>query len=304
MNDDLEVIAKIKKSDARIWVVKTYIDLLTRSDDLVYGSGLKRLYVMSKGNTAFNHTSIIDATNKAISMGLIPEGLKGFMNSCIAKNSYLYGVILKDIIEDRILSIASGDVVNPEPRVRSNPERSRRYYYTPPASFIKRLYKAIKTDFGPSGFYMPPAIPSFEEVALESEYILTRMSGSEGYSQPEQTSFKGILSCVNALVTILESSSCNTSQEDYKAVPRNILKILWSLAKLLTGDLTTEPRRSDIEAIDLTTRISISDGTLAAIPFPIPASLDLFCEYEEGNRGISMKGRTYLSAVSSASFNK
>jgi len=86
----------------------------------------------------------------------------------------------------------------------------------------------------------------------------------------------------------------------YKERPRYVLKILWVITKLMLGDLTTAPQRRDTNLVDLDQTINMSDGTLAAIPFPLQQTVSLFADSEV--HGISMRGRYYLSAVSAAAF--
>ena len=106
---------------------------------------------------------------------------------------------------------------------------------------------------------------------------------------------------VRKLVNILAiQAEYPYEQQDYRVKSRSILTILWVITKLLYGDLTIRPQSKDVNMVDLDSKITISDGTLAAIPFPTKQTVTTFSE--EGPGGLTVKGRLYLSAVATASF--
>lgn len=290
--------ALLSASHPTLWAVKTYLDLISKSDRLTYGSGLSRLYTLSAGLATLNETDIIDMTNKAVKMNLIPKSLDTFMGMSILKNCYLYGTLLSDIITDRVIGIANGDIENPPETVRHNPERARRAYYVPPVTFVRRLQKALIGEFDSTS---PVRL---EDVALETNLLMAQLERNEGVNTPTQASWGALVSCVEKLLELLRSESIyGADRNDYKLRARPALKILWFIAKLLTGDLTDKPSRADMMAVDLDRRVCMSDGTLAAIPFPIKQSTSIFEEYELSS-GISMKGRAYLAAVAAAAFHR
>lgn len=297
------VAQEIRPANPRLWAIKAYLDLISRDDPLVYGSGLKRLYTMVSGLPTFNEVDIISVTKKSEKMGLLPASLHGFMMRSILKNCHLYGITLCEMINSRIVSIANGDIVNPDPQLKYNPIESRRYYYLPDFNFVKRVQKALLDDInGDFGFGNKPVVTSIQDVANEADFILTQMQGNEGRIYPNQSSFGALSSVVDRLRAELElEANCPVENRDYRRKARGALKILWFIAKLLYGDLTVRPERKDLSVIDLDSNITMSDGTLAAIPFPIRQSLGLFID-DEGH-GLTMKGRTYLSAVAAAAFD-
>jgi hypothetical protein len=102
------------------------------------------------------------------------------------------------------------------------------------------------------------------------------------------------------MAVLVSEAQIPPGEQDYKRRARPALTMLWVLAKMLYGDLSTMPLPKDINAIDFKSTVDISDGTLAAIPFPTRESITVFGD-SEGN-GMTMKARTYLSAVAAATF--
>lgn len=295
---------QLSASHPTLWAVKTYLDLISKSDRLIPGTGLRRLYSMTHGLATLNETDIVDMTNKAQSLGLIPKNLDGFMNQAILKNCYIYGGILSDNINDRIIGIANGDIQNPVGSVRFNEQRARRAYYVPAITFIKRLQKALKTDFGsPYRDEQLPAI-SLEQVSEETFLLLGQYQRNEGTITDQETAYGALIECVEKLLSILQNEAMYVDQaSDYRKRSRHALRILWFIAKLLNGDLTDKPARGDLARVDLENKINMSDGTLAAIPFPIKQSVSLFEDYDAPS-GVTMKGRIYLAAVAAAAFHR
>jgi len=305
MNREPLVSQELEPANPTLWAVKSYLDLISRDDRLVYGDGLKRLYVMSTGLATYNEDEIEAATRKAEKMGTIPNGLYGFMIQSILKNCFLYGKVLADLIYERITSIANGDIRNPNPRVKFSPESARRYYYVPSADFVGKALKAINEDcFASNSIFSPrPTVTSIQDVANQADFILTQMQVDEGHIFPQVSTFGAIDKVIDSLLYILENEQkYPTSDADYKTRSRGALKILWFIAKLLLGDLTIVPDRKDLCAVDLEHKLAMTDGTLVAIPFPIPQSMTLFSDND--HLGVSMKGRIYLSAVAAASFDR
>lgn len=297
MSCALSVAGRVSESDPVLWTVKSYLDLITKGDRLVAGSGLKRLYALSMGLATYNHNDIVDATAKAVSMGLIPSGLNGFMEKSIIKNCHIYAQVLHDIISNRIIGISNGDVQAPRATIRDNLTRARRPYYTVPMPFIDRLSKTLSNRWAAGTAHENPM--TLTSMAAQADFLLMNMQGNEGHISPQQTSMVGVVTCVERLVAALQyMADYDDKPVNYREEAVPALKILWVIAKILMGDLTIEPQPGAINFVGLSS-INMTDGTLAAIPFPIRQSLDVFRD-DEINTGISMKACTYLSAVSSA----
>jgi hypothetical protein len=285
-------------------MVKSYLDLLTRNDELVYGGGLNALYVMSLGLDSYNDNDIIDATEKAKRLGMIPHGLKGFMITSILKNCLSYAKMMQEMINDRLVAIARGDIANPQSQIKWSAAEARRYYYLPPFVFLQRLQKALAEDYGSDDHRGIPIVNRIEDVAIDADLYLIQAQGNEGYSTPQQSSFRALTEAVDNLVQMIKSESdypYDAQTYTRRAVPA--LKIIWFITKMLLGDLTVRPDRKDMEIVDLNKQLNISDGTLVSIPFPTMSTLRCFTYLEEGN-GVTMKGRTYLAAASLAAFDQ
>lgn len=294
----------LSASNPKLWAVKAYLDLISKSDRLVPGSGTRRIYAMSHGLSTLNETDIIDMTNKSMALGIIPRDLSGFMNKAILRNCYIYGTILSDIINDRIVDIANGTVENPAGEVRNNSERARRYYYVPSPVFLARLQRAIKTDSGsPYRDVHLPAV-SIESAAQEAMMMMVQYVRTEGTITDQHAAWGTLVSVVEKLVFILRNEDIYAVPgSDYRTKSRHALRILWVIAKFLTGDLSEHPSQGDQAAVDLEKRYNMSDGTLAAIPFPIKSSMSLFEDYDAPS-GVTMKGRAYLAAAAAAAFHR
>lgn len=298
---------QVKSANKFLWAIKTYLDLISRDDQLVYGSGLKRLYTMSSGVNTLNDGDIEAITAKSERLGLLPGNLHGFMISAILKNIELYGRALQGVIESRIVSISNGDVKNPDPLYKFSAEESRRYFYVPPHQFVARLHKALGDDIGDGGFNNnafrgQPIVTRLQDVANDADIILTQMQNDEGHITPIETSWGALASGIEGLIDVLRREAAYPGAvQDYRTRARACLKILWFIGKTLLGDLTVHPQRKDINLIDLNVELNLTDGTLASIPFPLKDTLKVFSD--EDGRGISMKGRFYLQAVSAASFH-
>lgn len=294
------VTQQIKPADQFLWTVQTYLELVSRDTPLLAGKGLKRLFTLSSGVPTLYDADIEAITAKSERMGLIPANLSGFMTASIMKNMTLYGTELAQIIYDRIAQIACGDIRNPPPMVKYNPVESRRYYYLPPPTFIARLTKAVQEDIGGNRDHGSPSV-TLQDVANDAHYLLARMQMSEGHITPQESAFGAMAQCVDHLVSILDLESSGPSpRSDYKFRSRGCLKILWVLAKLIMGDLIEKPERQDINRIDLGGDLSMTDGTLASIPFPVRQAVYVFSDEDTGS--VSLRGRAYLSAVSAAAF--
>lgn len=296
---------RVTKANPKLWMVKSFLDLINRPDPLVPGEGIKALYVMSIGLDTYNEEDIHDATRKAQAMGLIPFGLTGFMTTCILKNCLVYGKLLQSMINDRIVAIARGDIENPPATLKWSPKEARRYYYLPPFVFLQKLQKALLDDYGYDSHQSSrPIVNRLEDVVVDAELYLNQAQGSEGYSTPQQSSFATLTRCVEDLVSVLDQEIRYPSdQHSYQRRAMYSLKIIWFIAKMLMGDLTIRPDRSDMEIVDLNGVINISDGTLAAIPFPTNSTVKPFCVMDEGH-GVTLKGKTYLAAASLAAFDQ
>jgi hypothetical protein len=289
-----------------VWAVKTYLDLISGEGQLTPGSGLKRLYVMSAGVTTFNDEDIKAITQRALELKILPTSLRGFMNQSISKNIYLYGQELHRLIAARVVAISNGDVRNPESFVTFNADEARRHYYVPPVTFLKRLKKALNNDtaihdHGLRHSVTGALVTNLSDVATDAELLLVQLQGQEGYSSPVETSWVYLMKQVEELVDLLRREANYSGREaTYKNRARSALKILWVITKLLLGDLSKEPQRRDTNLVDLDQELNLSDGTLAAIPFPLQQTVKLFTD--DDYQGVSMRGRMYLSAVSAAAF--
>lgn len=287
------VSQQIKSTNKFLWVIRTYLDLLSRNDQLVYGSGLKRLFVLSQATVTFNDTEVQAMVDKAEEMRLIPGNLQGFMMTCILKNIQLYGKELQRVIQNRMVGISNGDVRNPDPLYKFSADEARRHFYTPPVPFIERLLKAIESE--------DRNAVTLQDIANDAEMLLTRHQIDEGHLMPITTAWGALAKAIEGLTGILElEANYPIPERDYRNRARPALKILWFVAKLLMGDLTVRPLDKDVNLVDIQRKLSFTDGTLAAIPFPLPGTVELF--QDNDHHGISLKGRIYLSATSAAAF--
>ena len=296
------VSQQIKTSNTLLWAVKTYLDLISNDTNVVSGSGLKRLYVMKSGIATLNDTDIQAIVAKADRLKLLPDQLGGFMISSILKNIELYGKELQRLIQSRIVAIANGDVRNPEARLKYSPEAARRYFYAPDANFVARLSKALEQDRGFDYLNSsPPVVVKLSDVVIDAEILLTRAQIDEGHLVPTETSWGALIKGVEGLIDVLEQEArYPIADRSYRNRPRSALKILWFITKLLMGDLTPNPKAGDLNRVALTQKYKFTDGTLASIPFPLPATVELF--QDDCCHGMSVKGHLYLSAVSAAAF--
>lgn len=284
-------------------VVKTYLDLISGDNRLTYGKSLKRLYVMRSGIATFNDPDISAIVHKADQMNMIPEGLNGFMVSSILKNLYLYGQELQSLIEDRLLDISGGYVTNPTKQINGSPERSRRFYYTPPVTFLQRLQKSVDACKFATQTTCDQTAFSLVNLANDADGLLMQLRIAEGTITPTSAAWGALHKVVADLVEVLQFEVIRPLyDQDYKYKARSAVKILWVIAKLLYGDLTTYADRRDQVFSDINSNINISDGTLASLPFPIKQTINYFTETEF--YGLSLKARHYLNAVQRASFMK
>jgi hypothetical protein len=290
----------IKSPNRYLRAVKTYIDLISRDVPLVYGSGLKRLYALSSGVATLNDEQIEGIAAKSEALNLIDYNPNHFMMKCIFKNISLYGQELKRMINARIISISNGDVRNPDPAVKFSADEARRFYYLPPASFIKRLQKVL-ADRVDAKYITTHVGPSFSEVCNDAVFLQSRMQLQEGHMSPNESSWGALMNVVEGLADLLESEAKYVLVDDnYKDVARPALTIMLFIGKALMGDLTDAPLRKDINLVDLEGKLNLTDGTLASVPFPLRQTVSVFADND--HHGVSLKGRDYLSAVSSAAF--
>lgn len=281
-----------------LWAVKTYLDLITKEEPLHYGSGLKRLYAMTCGIATLNDEDVEGITQKALGMNLIPHSLRTFMMKSITTNCKLYGDVLSALIQDRILGIANGDVVNPAPLLNYSPVNARRYFYTPPNTLLIQIDKALR-----DANYYDAAHTVMSSVATDAMLVLNRMTKSEGNITPDSTSYGLLGKVLVGLTDLLERETYETIDTyEYRKNARPALTILWVLAKMLMGDLTLMPLAQDINAVDLQHRLRFTDGTLASLPYPTVGTVMVFQDEEVYD--MSMKGQMYLSAISVASFDR
>jgi hypothetical protein len=302
MMHEPKVTREIHPANKFMWVVRTYLDLITNNVNLVAGEGLKTLYTLSNGCDTLNDDGIRMITEKADRMGLIPNTLSGFMVSSILKNCKLYANELVSLINDRILAISNGDAVNPSPTLKYSPAMARREYYVPTIGFMKRAQRAIVQDTWGSQFDKSrPAAVTINDVATDASMLLHQLEMTEGHDYPDQTSFGALAKLAMDLNELIDSEAYYaTKNQDYKPRVVGALTILWVIGKLLYGDLGARPLLKDINLTNLDNKITMTDGTLASIPFPIQQTMGVF--NETSATGTSLKGSMYLAAVSGAAF--
>lgn len=302
MSAEAPVTYMIAPANKFLWAVKSYLFLLERKDPLPYGEGMKKLYSMSSGIATLLDGDIDLITVKSERMGLIPKNLDAFMMKSIIKNCKFYAERLAEMIENRVVAIAEGRVKNPEPRLKYSPVAARRSFYLPPTNLLKRIDQAIAADVPQGRWDNAAPVPSLNEVSQDAIVILSRMQVNQGHIFPNQSSFGATTKIARDLVeAISRELSPYNERYDYSLRARSALTILWMIGKLLYGDLTIHPERYEINDIDIGKKLSITDGTLAAIPFPIQQTIEFF--NENGPGGLSLKAHKYLSAVSAASFS-
>jgi hypothetical protein len=298
------VSQEIEPAHPMLWAVKCYIDLISQPNRrLPSGAGLKTLFAMTTGTGSFNPDTVMATTAQAVDMKLFPGDLPGFLNYSVTLNCAIYSRILAEMIQDRIMGIAKGDIRNPDPTVKFNAAEARRYYYLPTFLYVQRLTKALN-DPGNSvyddGYHTP--VVSLEMVANESDYLMAQLQATAGHITPQSSSFGALDTAVKKLLDSITTEAtapgfCN----DYLKRARPTLKVLWFIAKLLYGDLSVAPELKDINVADLDMVVNMTDGTLASIPFPTPQIVPLFDEPDSG-LGLTSKGRAYYNAVSAAAF--
>lgn len=298
MNTMDPVTQEIAGSKPLLLAVRSYLDLITSSDQLVHGLGLKRLYVMSTGLVSFNDSDVEAVVTKADAQGLLPFSLRGFMIHRIVRNCDLYGQLLAEQIHNKLMAIASGDIPQPRIPLGYDTVGSRWFYYLPPQTLISRINKAVLCNLDGLGDGNIPG--SLSELAQDAQMALANASAREGHLIPDVSSYSAIAGAVNRLTTLLGAESYYpVDRLDYKNRARPALTILWVLAKFISGDLSNKPQRHELSQTDASQKLSFSDGTLAALPFPTKQTIRVFDDGEYG-RGTSLKGRAYLSAVSRA----
>ena len=289
-------------SNPRLWTVQCFLALISGSENLVPGDGLKRLYVMSSGLNSYDDDDIKCAAAKAEAEGYLPGGMKRFMNTSIVKNCLLYADMLRKMVENRVVDISNGSVSNPMTTIMNSNIRSRKNYYIPPFSFMKQVNTALQ-DWGVER--TDATRHSLWNAANDAEMLLNQLQGREGYIDPQPSHFSAIVNILSRLHSTIDMElyfSRNRDDFDYRLIARPCLKISWFITKLLMGDLNVRPTQQDLAEIDLDKRINFSDATLACIPFPTNQTVSLFSEPETS--GISFKGRNYLAAASRAAFSR
>ena len=298
MNELPNVIAEVPTANRFLWLVSSYIQLITSDYNLKHGSGLNKLYTITSGVDTLNMHDIRAITDKAEELGIIPPSLYDFMMKSIMGNCRFYGYQLADMINYRIIGISNGDVVNPSTRFRHDPSQGRRAYYVPPIHLIERLVKGLDSDWARRETNRFPS-QTLTDLSFDAMNTLSTMTLNEGHIFANKTSFASIVSIVDKLVNILRNEA-DYPDSDYRNRSRPALAILWVIAKLLMGDLSIRPQPHEVNTIDIDRKIRITDGTLAAIPFPIKQTLVLF--HEDIAASPSPKAQDYLNAVSSTTF--
>jgi hypothetical protein len=294
------VSQQIKSPNKLLGAVKAYIDLISRDAPLVYGSGLKRLYALSSGVATLNDADIEAIAEKTERLKVLDTNLDIFMMECILKNISLYGQEIKRLLHARIVAIANGDVRNAEPALKFSADEARRNFYVPASSLVLRIQKVLG-DYVNAKYTVGMVAASIDDVTHEALFTLSRSQLQEGHLTPVETSWGALARIIDELTDLMDREARHVYQGvHYKDGARPALTILWVIAKLLMGDLTNDPFRKDINMVDLDSKVNLSDGTLAAIPFPLRNTVDVFADTD--HYGVSMKGRVYLSTVSAAAF--
>ncbi len=298
----------IYPADRFLWVVKCYCELLTRNERLTYGSGLNRLYVLVAGGTTFNDLDIANMAKDAEEFSLTKKGLDGFLLFCISANIKAYAEELIRRINDRIVDIANGRVTNPDTTVSLNPDRARRNYYLPPMTLVRDLEKNIWIE--DRNRFEDPKKPGFafqntlHASMTDFDMCLYRLKGAQGTVFAGESSFGALNEVLQSLLRLIRDVNFGYNVDSYNEndikTARTALRIIWAIGKMIFGDLTEMPDHKDTNLCDLDLRISISDGTLAAIPFPTSETIGLFSD--EYGMGVSGAGRKYLTAVSTCQF--
>lgn len=296
------IVYTVPPADKFLWAVKCYIELLSKNRQPVYGSGLKTLYAMVSGAETLNTYDIDNMVCKAEKMKIIPKNLDNFRDYAIGVNISSYAQELVNRIQDRIMSISRGEVTNPDVMVTYNPASARRNYYVPPFTLIKnlkdnlRLYERTRCGMNKDFAFTDILV----NICNDFDLCLYRLKGTQGTSFPSQASFTALNNCMEELLYNLSlGNPMYGSQEtngDYLVNSRSILKIFWVIAKMLYGDLSENPFEKDTNVIDLDSQINLSDGTLAAIPFPTHQTVMMFAD--DAPVGLTAVGRRYLTAVS------
>lgn len=288
--------------NALLSAVRAYLDLIS-PQTLTYGNGLKRLFVITRGVATFDPTDVEGITNKAVRMGLVPHSLGGFMRNQIALNCATYATLLHDVISQRLVMIANGDVRAPKAYSVNNTVKARQQYYLPPSNWLASVQDALVRDFG--NYQTNGDAQGYSRIrncANDATLLMQRFSGSEGALFPTAPAW-GLLSavCVQLTEMICEESAYVYGEIDYQRRIAPGLRCLWFIAKLLLGDLSTLPQPYEVNQIDASNTINMTDGTLAAVPLPLRQTVGIF---QDDIVGLSMKGRIYIGAVAAASFFK
>jgi hypothetical protein len=267
--------------------VRGYLDLMNGSGQYVFGSGVNTVFSLVRGAGTLNDEDIHAITKKAASNGMSAGGVDQFALRMVALNAYAWGRLVEDRIMNRLNGIANGYVPDVIPTMRTNPIRARRFYYFPPAPVLKETLDALDK--------MSPK--TLQDAANTASYQLADAYAREGVISRVAPSYATTTKCVAALVEVLS----NVAQSDAPVTASMLrdksyqaLRILWVIAKFLSGDLSPTPARHEYMEFDLLDKIDISDGTLLAIPLPTEKTIKMFCD--EGRvRGMTALGRRYAS---------
>jgi hypothetical protein len=295
----------ISSPNSILVAIRAYINLITKNEPLVPGPGVNKIYAIMSGSSSLWNEDVNAIAAKSERDGLIPKNMTSVMNFCILKNCKIYGDVLVDLINDRILAISNGDVINPDPTLHYNVISARRYYYTPTIALVKTIRRAILNNAYRNPWEKNPDEGgcTLTDACNDAMMLLKQMEMNEGRIYPNQTSYGALSNIVQELKAVLSDSNNYISDNlDYISKVRPALTILWVIAKLLYGDLSTNPMPKDINLVDVSSGIQLSDGTLASIPFPTKETIYIFSSQNE--ESLSIKGRAYLAAVSGAAFYK
>lgn len=288
------VVLRQQKADSLLWMVDRYLELIGRKTNLVFGSSMSRLYAMMTGADTLNDQDLVSITEKSMRMGLIPKNLRSFGETCITRNCKIYGNVLLQKIYDRIEDIAAGVVRNPDSTIVVNPDMARRNYYVPPLGFMKRALNISR-----GSFHMDVA-KNLCDLETDALSLLTRMKSSVQHINEEAAAWGALKSVLEILTWTLGYEEYSSNPEAYLKISKPALRILWVIGKFIFADFTDAPKNSQLVAINIAETMRISDGTLAAIPYPTPQTIGIFMEPE--GRGLSFRANDYLAATSSIRF--
>jgi len=280
----------ITRADPVLFVVRSYLDLISTSQPPKGMSGLAKVFALTRGAPTLNDDELLELLNDTKALGLLPTSWDNFTTLSINRNCAILAHLLKIYIRDRIVAIANGEIQNPQEALVADPSRTRRSFYTPPTTFVNHFQRTL--DFNDPG----DTIATLRNNAI---VMLTQVRGAEGQIFPGSNPLSPLYRSVETLVSYMETT------EDTKTFTesRDGLTVLWVIGKMLFGDLTMCPDAADHFPVNVSRTFKISDGTLAAIPFPTIQTLQSYhepdCAYT-----VSLKAQQYIDALAHPEFQQ